>query len=77
MIELLAGGCARLELSLAQRRNDIDQTFRSITYYDGTPRRSTQRQFGRIQGQDIDRRPHRADPFAQRVLRFFGSVPAG
>ena len=29
---------ARLELSFAQRKNDLDQMFRSITYYDGTPR---------------------------------------
>ena len=30
-------GRTRLELSLAQRKNDIGQTFRGITYYDGTP----------------------------------------
>ena len=28
---------ARLELSLGQRKNDLDQMFRSITDYDGTP----------------------------------------
>ena len=28
----------RLELSLGQRKNNTDQMFRSITYYDGTPR---------------------------------------
>ena len=27
----------RLELSLARRKNNIDQIFRSISYYDGTP----------------------------------------
>ena len=27
----------RLELSLAQRKNGLDQMFRGITYYDGTP----------------------------------------
>ena len=29
---------ARLELSLAQRKNNTDQMFRGITYHDGTPR---------------------------------------
>ena len=28
----------RLELSLGQRKNGLDQMFRGITYYDGTPR---------------------------------------
>ena len=38
--ELLAGRIfnrTRLELSLARRKNNTDQMFRGITYYDGTP----------------------------------------
>ena len=30
-------GRARLELSLAERRHGLDQMFRSLSYYDGTP----------------------------------------
>ena len=55
-------GRARLELSLAQRRNDIDQTFRSITYYDGTPEEA------RSGGSVVSRAKTSIDDLTARIL---------